>query len=89
MDVFDGGVVAEDDDAVWFACGDSFVGGVDATVELVGLPLEAVLVGTVRCGVAVVAVTGAAEGGIEGGEQEEGEVGLEVVAGSGVHGEDA
>ena len=38
-------VVADGDDAVGFAGGDLLVGGVDAAVEVVGLALEAVLVG--------------------------------------------
>ena len=62
---------------------------VDAAVEVVGLALEAVFVGALLFDVALVAAAGAAERGFERGEEEEGEVGLEVVAGGGMHGEDA
>src|ERR1700722_8126548 len=89
LNLVDGGVVADGDDAVGFAGGDLFVLVVDAAVEVVGLALEAVFVGALFFDVALVAAACAAEGGFERGKEEEGEVGLKVVAGGGVHGEDA
>ena len=89
LDFFDAVVSVDDDDAVGFAGGDLFVLVVDAAVELVGLALEAVFVGALPLDVALVAAAGALQGGLERGQQEDREVGLEVVAGGGVHGEDA
>ena len=72
-----------------FAGGDGLVGGVDAAVEVVGLALEAVLVSALLGGVAVVAAAGSAEGVFEAGQEEDGQVGLEVVADGRMHSEDA
>src|SRR6202011_4846256 len=56
-------------------------------VELVGLALEAVLVGSVGVDVPGVAAAGAVEGGVDGGEEQQGEVGLECSADGVVEGE--
>ena len=71
------------------ADGDVEVSGVDARVEVVGLPLEAVFVCTVGEEMALVAAAGAGEGDLESGEEEEGEVGLEGAANGLVEGEDS
>ena len=71
------------------ADGDGKVGGVDAGVEVFGLGFEAVFVGALGEEVALVASAGAGEGDVEGWEEEDGEVGLEVAAEGGVEGEDA
>ena len=89
LDVINGSVFAYWYDAMGFAGRDLFVLFVDAAVEVVGFALEAVLVGALLCDVPLVAAAGAAKGGFEGGEEKDGEVGLEVIAGGAVHGEDA
>ena len=84
------GVVGDGHHALRFAGGDLLVGGVNAGVELVGLALETVFVaGLGGIGLAAVAAAGAGERGFEGSDQEQGEVGLEVVAHRAVQGQDA
>ena len=58
-------------------------------VEGVGLALEAVFVGAVRLRRGAGCGGGRGEGGLERGQEEEGEVGLEIVADGRVQGEDA
>lgn len=88
-DLLDGSGLVEQGDAVGLAGGDGEVLVVDAAVEGVAFALEAVFVGAVLAGVAIVAAAGAIEGGFEGREEQQGEVGLDAVAGGAVHGEDA
>src|SRR6185437_8720800 len=71
------------------ALGDGAVLGVDALVEGVALALEAVLVGALRLLGAMVAAAGAGEATGQGREQQDRQVGLDVVADGGVHGEHA
>src|ERR1035441_2904276 len=88
-------VVSDRHNAVRIAGSDLLVGGVDAGVEIVGLALEAVLVATLSLAllvggsVPVVTLAGAGKRGFERRKQQDGQVGLEVVADGGVHGEDA
>jgi len=89
MDLVDGGVFANGEDAVRLASGDLFVLCMNATVEVVGLALETAFVSTLFFGVALVAAAGALERGFEGRQEKKREIGLEVFAGGGVHGEDA
>ena len=89
LDLVDGGFIADGDDAVGFAGGYLFVFFVDPAIKVVGFALEAIFVGAFLMDVALVATASSVEGGFEGWEEEKGEVGLEVVAGSSVHGEDA
>ncbi len=58
------------------AGGDGEVGVADAGVEIVGLALEAILVGAGLAKVVAVAAAGSAEGARERGEKEESEVWL-------------
>ena len=69
VDLIDGAVVVDGDDALGFAGGDVLVAGVDAAVEVVGLALEAVLVGALGLDAALVAAAGAVEGGFDGGRR--------------------
>jgi hypothetical protein len=85
----DGGFVGEDYYAALVALRYCAVLLVDAGVEGVVFALEAVFVGAGLLGGAVVAAAGSAEGAGQGWEQEDGEVGLYVVADGAVHGEDA
>ncbi len=85
----DGGVAGEGEDAVGFPDGDGKVGGMDAGVEVVGFCLKSIFVCALREEEALVAAAGSCEGDVEGGEEENGEVGLEVVAEGGVQGKDA
>ena len=79
VDAVFGAGLGDGDDALGLAGGDVLVGGVDATVEVVGLALEAVLVGAGGLDGVMVAAAGAGKGGFERGKEEEGEVWLEVV----------
>ena len=81
-------VAGDEDDAVGFAGGDLAILFPDAAVEGVVFLLEAVLVDAGLGFVAGVAVAGAGEGGVEGGQEQEGEVGLKVAADEAVHFED-
>ena len=85
----DGGFFRDNDNAVLIASCDLAILFIDSRVELIAFALEAVLVGACLLDVAGVAAAGALEGGGEGREEEEGEVGLDVVADGAVHGEDA
>jgi hypothetical protein len=89
VDLFDGGFVADGEDATGFSGGDLFVLLVDAAVKIVGLFFEAIFVRALLLGVAMIAPAGATERDFERGEQKEGQIGLQVVAGGGVHGQDA
>ena len=68
------------DNTVRFAGGDLSILFPNAAVEGVLLLLEAVFVFAGLCFVAGVAVAGAGERGVEAGQQQESEVGLEVAA---------
>src|ERR1700761_2356923 len=70
-DLFDGSRLVEQDDALGLAFGNGAVLLVDATVEVVTLALEAVLVGAVLANVTVVAAAGASERGVERRQQEQ------------------
>jgi hypothetical protein len=89
VDGGDGGFFGEDDYAVLIALSYLAILFMDSGVELVALALEAVFVGADLLDVAVVAAAGAAERAGEGWEQEDGEVGLDVVADGAMHGKDA
>ena len=89
FDGVNGSVFGYDRDAGWIDGGDGLVGLVDTLVEGVWLALEAVFVFAGGREVGGVARAGAEQGDFEAGEEEEGEVGLEVVAEGVVEGEDA
>ena len=85
----DGGFVGDHDNAALIASCDLAILFIDSRVELIAFALEAVFVGAGLLDVAVVAAAGAFEGGGERREEEEGEIGLDVVADGAMHGEDA
>ena len=80
VDLVDGEVAGDEDDAVGFAGGDFAVLLPDAAVEGVLLLLEAVFVLAGLGFVAGVAAAGAGQAGVEGGQQQESEVGLKIAA---------
>ena len=80
VDFIDGEVALNEDYAVGVAGGDLAVFLPDAAVEGVLLLLKAVFVFAGLGFVAGVAVAGAGERGIERGQEQEGQVGLEVAA---------
>jgi len=80
VDFVDGEVAFNEDDAGGFAGGDFAVFEVDAEVELVLFLLEAAFVVAGFLKGALVAGAGAGEGGVKGGQEQEGQVGLEVGA---------
>jgi hypothetical protein len=88
VDFFDGEVAFDEDDAGGFAGGDLTVLFPDAAVEGVLFSFKAAFVETVLRGDALVAPAGAGQAGFETGEQQEGEVGLEVGAEEAVQLED-
>ena len=87
MDSLDGLVSFDDDDAVGLAGGNFAIFVVDAAVEGFVFALEASFV-VLGGGIAVVATTGAAEGLVEIGKEQKGEVGLQAAAHGAVHLED-
>ncbi len=88
-DGFDAGLVFDGDDALRLALSDDAVLRVDALIEGVALALEPVFIGALGLLGAVVAAAGAGEAAGERRKQQDRQVGLEVVADGGVHGEDA
>ena len=79
----------EQDNAVGIACCNGSVLLVDATVEVIAFAFEAILVGAVLAHVTIVSAAGARERGVERRQKKQGEIRLNVIAGSAVHGEDA
>jgi hypothetical protein len=88
VDLFDGEVAIDYDDTHIVAGGDFAVLVVDPGEEVGLFLLKAVFVVAGFLGMAGVAAAGATQGGVEVGEQEEGEIGLEVAAEEAVEVED-
>lgn len=92
QDVFgnsvDGSLFAECNDAAGVSGGDGFVGCVDAPVEVVALRLKSVFVSTGARDAALIATPRTQERGFKRGQQQDGEIRLDVVTNGGVHGED-
>ena len=88
MDFVDGELAFDEDYAGGVAAGDLAVFFPDAAVEGVLLGFEAGFVGAILVGGALVASAGAVEGSFKAGQQQQGEVGLEVSAEEAVKGED-
>jgi len=80
-------VALNQDDAVGLAAGDLVILFPYAAVKGVLLGFKAGFVGAVLVGGAVVAAAGAVKGGFKGGQQQEGQVGLEVAADEAVESE--
>ena len=89
VDLLDGSFVSEGKDPARLARCYLFVFLVDAAIKIVGLALETIFVGALLANVALVTTAGATEGVFERGQQEDSQIGLEVAAGGGMHGEDA
>src|SRR5690348_2699551 len=89
MDGFDGSIVAQRNDAAGLARGDLLVLCVNAAVEVIGLTLEAVFVGTALAGAPLISPAGTAKRGLQRWQQEEREVWLKVAAHGMVHSEDS
>ena len=77
VDFIDAEIAFDEDDAVRFAGGDFAVFLPGAAVEGVLLLLEAVFVFAGLLVGALVAMAGAGEAGFEGGQQQQGEIGLQ------------